>query len=78
MATTTVTPLVGHQDAAALITTLLTMPQVARHLNVSERTIWSLIHSGHLPCVRIGRTVRVDPTDLVRFILEAKLEPTCR
>jgi excisionase family DNA binding protein len=47
---------------------LLTVPDVADQLQVSARTVWRWIADGALPCVRIGRTVRVDPDVLERFL----------
>ena len=44
--------------------TLLTVKQVARRLNLSQRTVRRLIATGVLPVVRIGRLVRIRPMDL--------------
>lgn len=51
---------------------LLTKRQSAARAAVCERTIGSLIASGKLRCVRIGRAVRIDPRDLEAFIERAK------
>ncbi len=47
---------------------LLTLPQVAKVLQVSERFAYSLAQRGELPTVRMGRSVRVRPADLQWFI----------
>ncbi|MBL8764811.1 MAG: helix-turn-helix domain-containing protein [Phycisphaerae bacterium] len=51
---------------------LLTYRQAAKVLGVTERTLWTLVHEGRLPAVRFGRSVRIDPADLRRFIESAK------
>ena len=51
---------------------LLTMRQAAKALQLSDRTVWSMIQRGELPCVRLGRSVRIDPADLQQFIEKAK------
>ncbi|MFO0784702.1 MAG: helix-turn-helix domain-containing protein [Phycisphaerales bacterium] len=51
---------------------LLTYREAAKVLGVTPRTVWTLVHAGTLPAVRFGRSVRIDPTDLTRFIDRAK------
>lgn len=48
--------------------TLLRASDVARILNVSRGKAYSLLASGQIPTVRIGKAVRVDPRDLAAFI----------
>jgi len=43
---------------------LLTLKEVAALLRVSIRTVQRLIDSGAMPCVRIGRQVRLRRTDV--------------
>lgn len=43
---------------------LLTVPEVARKLSVSEKTVRRLISRGSLPALRVGGVVRVDPVEL--------------
>ena len=38
---------------------LLTIPQVARVLSVSDKTVYSMLKTGKLPRIAIGRLVRV-------------------
>lgn len=56
----------------AAIHPLLTYREAATVLGVTPRTVWTLVQSGTLPSVRFGRSVRVDPADLRRFIDRAK------
>jgi len=47
---------------------LLTTAQVAELLAVSDRTIKRLAAKRSLRCVRIGRSVRFDPSDVRRWV----------
>jgi excisionase family DNA binding protein len=47
---------------------LLRIEEVARQLAVSRSMAWKLIAAGELRAVRIGRAVRVRPTDLEAFL----------
>ena len=47
---------------------LLTVPEIAKYTNRSERSVWSDIYAGRLPFIRIGRSIRVDPGDLSAFL----------
>ena len=51
---------------------LLTARQTARMLAISERSLYSITKDGQLPAVRIGRSVRYDPTDIHNWIESAK------
>ena len=51
---------------------LLTVREAADVLRVSERTLWTLTHSGELPAVRVGRSVRYDQNDLASWIESRK------
>jgi len=51
---------------------LLTPQQAADSLAISTRKLWTLTNCGEIPCVRIGRLVRYDPTDLRQWIDEQK------
>jgi len=48
--------------------TLLNSKQAAKRLGICERTLWSLRKTGEIPAVLIGRAVRFDPRDLLRWI----------
>ena len=52
---------------------LLTVPEAARRLNLSQRSVWAMIAKGRLPALRFGvRATRVDAADLDRLVAEAK------
>ena len=38
---------------------LLTIPQAAGRMTVSEKTTWRMVYAGKLEVIRIGRCVRV-------------------
>ena len=39
--------------------TFLTVAEVAALMRVSKMTVYRLVHSGHLPAIRVGRSFRV-------------------
>ena len=51
---------------------LLTYRQAAKILQVSDRSVWTLVKSGELKSARIGRCVRIDPRDLDEFVHDSK------
>ncbi len=51
---------------------LLTSPEAAQMLSISERSLWTLMKSGSIPHVRIGRSVRYDRDDLKAWIEKQK------
>lgn len=61
-------------DTDKVPTLLWTSREAAKALAVSERTLWSLTQRGDIRCVRIGRAVRYDPTDLRAWIEACKAE----
>ncbi len=56
----------------AVMHPLLTYREAATVLGVTPRTVWTLVQAGTLPAARFGRSVRIDPADLRRFIDRAK------
>lgn len=60
-------------ERIASIEGLLTYDQAGKILGVSGRTVWSLVDHGDLPAVRFGRSVRITPADLRRFIERARI-----
>jgi excisionase family DNA binding protein len=49
----------------------LTVPEVAQELRIPRSRRYELIQRGELPAVRIGeRSIRVNRTELERFLLE--------
>lgn len=55
-------------DTDGLPPRLLTAKEVATHLNVSRSFAYTLIQTGQIPAVRLGRSVRVRPQDLEAYI----------
>ncbi len=47
---------------------LLTVPETAAMLGVSDRTVWRLIGQGELALVRCNRAARVTAESIERFI----------
>jgi excisionase family DNA binding protein len=47
---------------------LLKPGDVAKILSVSNTRVYDLIRKGLLPCVHIGRQIRINPTTLEEFI----------
>jgi len=51
---------------------LLTLRDVARYLGVSERTIRREVKASRLLAVKVGRQVRFDPPDVLRYVAARK------
>lgn len=49
---------------------LLTIPEVAKRLKVSEYRAYELARQGVLKSVRLGKSVRVKPEDLAAYVAE--------
>jgi excisionase family DNA binding protein len=47
---------------------LLTVSEVAERLHFSRGTIYAWAASGRLPCHRLGRQIRFDEGDLIRWL----------
>lgn len=56
-------------------TVLIDVPEAARRLSVSRRTIDRLMRTGHIPCVHIGRAVRIAEADLDDYIDSLRHDP---
>jgi excisionase family DNA binding protein len=50
----------------------LTVKQAAERLGVSPKTVYDLIEKGRLRCIRIGRAIRIWPSDLEMGTQEAR------
>ena len=56
---------------------LLNIPDVAKRLAISARTLYQWHWLGkNFPFVKVGRTLRVDESDLDQFIIEGKMRAT--
>jgi len=47
---------------------LMTVPEVAKYLRVSNARVYELLREKILPGVKLGRQVRINPTDLQQFV----------
>ena len=52
---------------------LLTIPDAAFRLALSEKTIRRRVASGELPAVRLGARIRIDQDDLERWLHEQRI-----
>jgi excisionase family DNA binding protein len=46
----------------------LTIAEVAAKMRVSKMTVYSLVHGGELPAVRVGRSFRVTEDDVNEYL----------
>lgn len=53
---------------------LITLPEVAAYLQLSEKTIRRLVAAQRIPCVRIGRQLRFVPSDVLRWLSAQRKE----
>ncbi len=54
---------------------LMTPPQVARRLQVNERTVTHWLRKGHLRGFKVGKEWRVSPRDLEVFLAQSANVP---
>jgi len=52
----------------------LTVEEVATIMKISPKTIYDWCAKGYLPCIKLGRLVRIDKDDLMLRIEEIKQE----
>ena len=62
----------GKTGAVSRPPKLLSVPDAARSLDVSERFVWSLLSTGELTSVKLGRRRLIDVRDIERFIEKHK------
>ncbi len=55
-------------ESASFTEKFLTVSEVARHLRVSNMTVYRLVKSGQLSAVRIGRGYRIRDTDVHKYL----------
>jgi excisionase family DNA binding protein len=53
---------------------LLTVPQAANEMGLSDRTVWAWIYARKLGIVRLGRAVRI-PRTAIEDLIEAGTIP---
>ena len=44
--------------------TLIGLRKTAKYLRISDKTLFKLVHTGGIPCVKIGSVYRFDPDQL--------------
>jgi excisionase family DNA binding protein len=49
----------------------LTVAEVASVMRVSKMTVYRLVHSGHLPAIRVGRSFRVPEQAVHDYLRES-------
>ena len=49
----------------------LTVAEVAAVMRVSKMTVYRLVHSGHLPAIRVGRSFRVPEQAVHEYLQES-------
>lgn len=54
---------------------LLTQPESAAFLNISERKFWEIVNDGKIPKLKVGRSVRFDVRDLMAYADSLKQLP---
>lgn len=52
---------------------LLKVPEAAKALNVTEKSIWCWIYQRRIGIVRLGRSVRIKQLEIDRFISEGEI-----
>jgi excisionase family DNA binding protein len=62
-----------NQQFSVLEDPIMTVPQVAKYLQISKSKIYYLISRRELPHLRLGRNVRVRQSDLMKW-LELQIE----
>ncbi len=62
-----------NQSLLLLEDPIMTVPQVAKYLQISKSKIYYLISRRELPHLRLGRNVRVRQSDLLKW-LESQIE----
>ncbi|MFJ5552942.1 helix-turn-helix domain-containing protein [Streptomyces sp. NPDC093225] len=54
----------------------LTVGEVAEVMRVSKMTVYRLVHNGHLPALRVGRSFRVPEHSVHEYLRESYAEWT--
>lgn len=64
-----------NNEATTTFELLLTIPQVAKALNLGRTKVYELIWQENLPIQKFGRAVRVSKEDLQRWLEERNQQP---
>lgn len=57
-----------HQDAAVPPDLLWSARRTAKAMSISDRSLWTLTHTGEIPHVRIGRRVLYRPESVQQWL----------
>ena len=63
----------AHTDGA--VTEWLSIPEVAKRLGVTVRTLYAIVNRGELTAYRFGRVYRVTSADLDKFLDSVRVKP---
>lgn len=56
---------------------ILTIPEFAAEFGISVKTAWKMRADGRLSVLKIGRSIRIERSELDRIAEEARI-PSCR
>ena len=54
---------------------LLTPEQVAKMLHMAKSTVYAMAHRGLLPAIKIGRSIRIRPKALAKYLDQQEKRP---
>ena len=58
----------------SLVERFLTVAEVAKHLRVSNMTVYRLVNSGQLAAVRVGRGYRIREDDVRKYLQQRYMD----
>lgn len=58
----------GHRKGAPVTARFLQIADVAETLNISARQAYSLVTSGELPAIKVGKSWRIEASELESYI----------
>lgn len=59
-------------DGVSMAEGLLTVRELARYLQLNEKTVYEWVGEGRLPCIRLGNRIRFAPNDITRWLASRK------
>ncbi|MGD0072953.1 MAG: helix-turn-helix domain-containing protein [Candidatus Binataceae bacterium] len=68
----------AHRPKTDVEVLALRVSQVATAMGMSEQFVREEIERGHLGCMRLGRRVRVSPSELERYLKANTIAPAAR
>lgn len=69
----------GHPlERTTVASRFLQITDVAETLNVSARQVYALINSGELPAIKVGKSWRIESTELETYIERAYADTRAR